>query len=63
MLSEISKSEKDKYHLISLICGIKETKQINKQGNWETNRLLNTENKLVVAGWEVGGMGEIDKGN
>ena len=29
MLSNISKSEKDKYHRISLICGIKETKQMN----------------------------------
>ena len=26
MLSEISQSEKDKYHMISLICGIKEAK-------------------------------------
>ena len=27
MLSEISQSEKDNYHMISCICGIKETKQ------------------------------------
>ena len=27
MLSEISQPEKDKYHTISLICGIEETKQ------------------------------------
>ena len=29
MLSKISQSEKDKYHMISLICGIEETKQMN----------------------------------
>ena len=29
MLSEISQSEKDKYHMISLVCGISETKQMD----------------------------------
>ena len=29
MLSEISQSEKDKYHMISLICRNQETKQMN----------------------------------
>ena len=29
MLNEISQSEKDKYHMISLICGIQETKHMN----------------------------------
>ena len=29
MLSEISQSEKDKYHMISLICGFSDTKQMN----------------------------------
>ena len=29
MLSEISQSEKDKYHMISLMCGILETQQVN----------------------------------
>ena len=28
-LTEISQSEKDKYHMISLICGTEETKQMN----------------------------------
>ena len=28
-VSEISQSEKDKYHMISFICGIEETKQMN----------------------------------
>ena len=31
MLSEISQSEKDKYHMISLIRGIYKTKQVNIQ--------------------------------
>ena len=48
MLSEISQTEKDKYHMISL-CGIKNKTKQNK----ETNRLLNTENQLVVAKGEV----------
>ena len=31
MLSKISQAEKDKHHVISLICGILKTKQMNKQ--------------------------------
>ena len=42
MLSEISQTEKDKYHMISLICGI-ENKQTNKP------KLIETENRRVVA--------------
>ena len=38
ILSEISHSEKDKYHMISLICGIKETKQTRKGRKRETNQ-------------------------
>jgi len=30
ILSEISRSEKDRYHMISLVCGIYETKQMNR---------------------------------
>ena len=30
ILSEVNKSEKDKYHMISLICGIKKKKDTNK---------------------------------
>ena len=30
MLSEISQIEKDKYHMIALICGICETEEMNK---------------------------------
>ena len=31
MISEISQIEKDKYHMISLTCGILKTKQMNKE--------------------------------
>ena len=30
MLSEISQTEKDNHHMISLICGIEKIKQMNK---------------------------------
>ena len=32
MLSEISQSDKDKYHMISLICGIKQIELSRKMG-------------------------------
>ena len=39
MLSEINQTEKDKYHIISLICGIIKTKQTNKtESNSHTQR-------------------------
>ena len=44
MLSEISHTEKDKYHMVSLIHGIKKKKK-------NRNRLI--ENKLVIARGEV----------
>ena len=49
MLSEVSQTEKDKYCVISLICGSKKTE------------LTETENKLVVARggeWKLGEIGE-----
>lgn len=45
MLREISQTEKDKYRMISLICGIQKKKK---------KELIDTENRLVVArggGW------------
>ena len=46
-LSEINQSEEDKYHMISLICGISETKQMDKGKKREQdksrNRLNNRE--------------------
>ena len=38
MLSEISQLEKDKYHRISLICGILETKQAKGKNEREKAR-------------------------
>ena len=67
MLSEVSHSELDKYHKISFICGIWETKLMGiGEGKEKQNRLktgretnhkrpLSTENKLRVPGGEVGG--------
>ena len=60
MLSERSQSEKDKYYMISLMCGIYETKQMSTGKKRETgklrNRLLTRENKLMVTREEwVGG--------
>ena len=59
MLKEINQSEKDKYHMIVLICRTQETNE--QQEKKRKIRFLNTENKLVVArGEAVRGMDEID---
>ena len=56
ILSEISQTEEDKYHMISLIHEIQKTKT-NEQTEKQT---LKYKNKFVVARGEVGGgMGEI----
>ena len=52
ILSEISQKEKDKYHVISLICGIKYIAQYLQN----RNRLTDTENRLVVAEGEGEGV-------
>ena len=52
MLREVSQSEKDKYHTISLICRIKEAKQMNTGGGKreanQKNRFLNIEKRLMA---------------
>ena len=48
MLSETGQSEKDKYYMISLMCGNQKTKQVNKQTKGRV-RPINTDNKLMVA--------------
>lgn len=55
-LTEISHSENTKYHIISLIYRISETKQTKKWvgGGSPNNRLLTLENKLMVTRVEVG---------
>ena len=45
MLSEISQTEKDKYHMVSLTSGIKETKHMNTYNKTKTDS-LDKENKL-----------------
>ena len=63
MLSEISQLEKDKYHTISLICGVEKTKQTNKGKKREKprNRLLTIETKLMVTRREAGEIGDRKK--
>ena len=53
MLTEIIQTGKDKYHMISLTCGIWKTEQMNKHN--KRNRVIDTENKQVIAG--EGGVG------
>ena len=55
-LSEISQSEKENYHMISLIWNLRnKTDEHRKNRGKPRNRLLTIENKLRVAGGEVGG--------
>lgn len=49
-LSAISQTEKEKYHVISLLCGILKANQKTK--------LLDTENRLMVPGGRGCEMGE-----
>ena len=42
MLSEMSQSEKDKYHMISFICGTEETKQTSKGKKREMNQEIDS---------------------
>ena len=52
MLSGISQTEKVKYHMILLICGI-EKKPTNEQNKTET--VIDTENKCLPEGRGDGG--------
>ena len=40
-LSEVSQMQKDKYHMIRLICGILKKKRVQ-------NRIMDVENKIIV---------------
>ena len=51
MISQISKTEKDKYCVIHLY--VESKNKTNKQSKQKRNRLLDTENKLVVARGEA----------
>ena len=49
---EWSQTEKNKYHMVSLICWNIKNKQINNETNeliYKTKRLTDTENKLMVS--------------
>ena len=50
MLSEISQTKKEKYHMISLICGISKTIKINEQTKPNKNKHVDTENRVVAKG-------------
>ena len=50
MLTEISQTEKDKYHMISLICGILKRKQ-TEQNKTQTHRYREQIDGCQRAGW------------
>ena len=52
--NEVSQKEKDKYHMISLIPGIQYTAQRNLSTE---KKIMNLENRLVVAKGEGEGVG------
>ena len=57
MLSEISQMEKDKYHMVSLICEIEINTHINKQ----TNKKQTHRHQEHSSGHHRGGVGEKGK--
>ena len=57
MLSEISQPEKDRYHMISLICRIQKIQQTSEYN--KKSRLTDIENKLLVTSRER----ELRRGN
>ena len=58
MLNEITQTEKDKYCVMSLICGILR----NKTKKTQKNKLIDTENRLVAVKHRVG-VGEMGEGD
>ena len=56
ILSEVSQKEKDKYHMISLISGISHMAQMNLSTE---KKIMDLENRCVVAKGEAEGMGWI----
>ena len=57
MLSEIIQTEKDKYCMISFICGIQKKIQLNTYIYQNRNRLRDIENKVVVTSGKRDGGG------
>ena len=56
-LGDINQTEKDKYCMISVICGIYKTQQSNEYNKKKISRLTDMENKLVVNNAEGGNLG------
>ena len=54
ILSEVSPKDKDKYHMILLITGIKYTAQVNLSTE---KKIMDLQNRLVVAKEEGEGVG------
>ena len=54
ILSEVSQTQKDKYHMILLICGI--FKNGTNELTFKTNRITAVKTNIVTKGW-----GERDK--
>ena len=52
ILSEVSQTEKDKYHMISLICGILKKKKSINELIYKIERPTDIENKLMVTNRE-----------
>ena len=59
MLSEISHTEKDKYHMISLIHGIKKKKTLKKKKKTHRDKLVIARGE-VLAGGLMSETGEAD---
>ena len=57
ILSEVSQTEKDKYHMISFICGLKRKKWYKWTYSQNRNRRTDLGNKLMVNKGEMWGEG------
>ena len=55
--SKVSQKEKDKYHMISLICGLQTMAQMNRSMEQKRTHRHGEEKRLVAAkGWSRSGM-------
>ena len=62
-LREISHTEKDKYHKISLKCGIEKTHRPQpEKKNKQKHKLTDTKNSLSVARYRWWDVGKMDRG-
>ena len=48
MVSKRNQMEKDKYHMISLICGIQKQPKMKQMNKTNENQHIDTENRVVV---------------